>query len=74
VSAQRKRTIRLYRIADDGRPLLAGTLKAGSPAELVTLWHAFLATAMRGTYAACYRGEILGLESADEAAYAALAA
>ena len=61
VAAQRKRTIRLYRIADDWRRLLAGTLKAGSPAELVTLWHAFLATAARGTYAACYRGETLGL-------------
>ena len=32
---QRKRTIRLYRIVDDGRRILAGTLQAGSPAELV---------------------------------------
>jgi hypothetical protein len=72
--AQRKRTIRLYRIADDGRLLLAGTLRAGSPAELVTLWRAFLATAARGTYVAHYRGEILGLGAADEAAYTALAA
>ena len=66
--AQRKRTIRLY------RRLLAGTLRAGSLAELVTLWHAFLATAARGTYVAHYRGEILGLGAADEAAYTALAA
>ena len=72
--AQRKRTIRLYRIADDGRRLLGSTLKAGSPAELVAMWHAFLATAARGTYAACYRGETLGLVAADEAAYTALAA
>ena len=35
---------------------------------------AFLATAARGTYAACYRGETLGLEPAGEAAYTALAA
>jgi hypothetical protein len=56
MAAQRKRTIRLYRIEDDGRRLLAGTLEAGSPAELVTLWSVFLATASRGTYAACYRG------------------
>jgi len=53
---------------------LAGTIQAGGPAELIALWRAFLATAAGGTYAACYRGEILGLEPADEAAYAALAA
>jgi hypothetical protein len=40
----------------------------------VARWRAFLATATRGTYAACYCGETLGLEPADEAAYAALAA
>ena len=45
MASQRKRTIRLYRIADDGRRLLAGTIEAGSPAELVALWRAFLATA-----------------------------
>jgi hypothetical protein len=33
----------------------------------------FLATAARGVYVARYRGEVLGLEAADEAAYAALA-
>jgi len=44
------------------------------PSELITLWRAFLATAARGTYAACYRGETLGLEPAGDAAYAALAA
>jgi hypothetical protein len=38
MARQRKRTIRLYRITEDGRRLLAGTLWAGSPAELVTLW------------------------------------
>jgi hypothetical protein len=71
---QRKRTIRLYRIVDDGRRILAGTLQAGSPAELVMRWRAFLATATPGAYADCYRGETLGLEPADEAAYTALAA
>jgi hypothetical protein len=74
MAVQRKRTIRLYRIADGGRRLLAGTIQAASPAELVTLWRAFLATAAPGAYAACYRGETLGLEPADEAAYTALAA
>jgi len=48
MAAQRKRTIKLYRIAEDGRRLLAGTIEAGSPAELLTLWRAFLATTARG--------------------------
>jgi hypothetical protein len=74
MAAQRKRTIRLYRIAEDGRRLLAGTIQAGEPAELVALWRVFLAGAARGTYVALYRGSILGLDAADEAAYMALAA
>jgi hypothetical protein len=74
MAAQREQTIWLYRITEDGRRLLAGTIEAGEPAELVARWRAFLATATRGTYAACYRGETLGLEPADEAAYVALAA
>jgi len=74
MAAQRKWTIRLYRIHDDGRRLLAGTIDAGSPTELGVLWRAFLATAGGGTYAACYRGEIVGLEPAGEAVYTALAA
>ena len=49
MAAQRKRTIRLYRINEDGRRLLAGTIEAGSSAELAVLWRAFLATAARGT-------------------------
>jgi hypothetical protein len=70
----RKRTIRLYRLTDDGRRLPAGTIAAASPAELVAHWRAFLATAARGVYIAYYRGETLGLETAAEAAHAALAA
>jgi hypothetical protein len=31
----RTRTIRLYQLADEGRRLLAGTIEAASPAELV---------------------------------------
>jgi hypothetical protein len=72
--AQRKRTIRLYRINEDGRRLLAATIKVGSPAELAALWRAFLATAARGTYIAHYRGETLGLEAVGEAGFSALAA
>ena len=74
MAAQGKRTIKLYRITEGGRRLLAGTIEAGSPTELVVLWRAFLATARVGTYAACYRGETLDLKPADEACYTALAA
>jgi hypothetical protein len=74
MAAQRKRMIRLYRIADDGRRLLAGTLEAASPAELVAKWRMFLATAPRGAYVAWYREETLGAEASTEAAHLALAA
>ena len=70
----RKRTIRLYRITDDGRRLFSGTIAAASPVKLVAHWRAFLATAPRGVYIAHYRGETLGLEAAAEAAHVALAA
>ena len=69
--ARRKRTIRLYRVNENGRRLLAATVKAESPAEHSALWRAFLATATRGTYIAHYRGETLGLEAVGEAAYLA---
>jgi len=49
MAAQRKRTIRLYRINVDVRQLMAGTIEVGSSAELAVLWRAFLATAARGT-------------------------
>ena len=70
----RKRTVKLYRLNEDGRKLFAGTIQAGSPLELVTLWRAFLATAARGVYVAHYRGVTLGLEAADEASHVAMAA
>ncbi len=70
----RKRTIRLYRLNDDGRRLLAGSIEAASPAELVAKWRAFLATAARGAYIATYRGSTIGLEAAAEAPHAGLAA
>lgn len=70
----RKRTIKLYRLTDDGRRLPAGTIAAASPAELVAHWRAFLATSARGVYIAYYRGETLGIETATEAAHRALAA
>ena len=44
----RKRTVKIWRLQDDGRRLFAGTIVAGSPAELVAMWSAFLVTAERG--------------------------
>jgi hypothetical protein len=70
----RKRTVKLWRLNEDGRKLFAGTIEAGSPAELVARWRAFLATATRGVYVARYRGTTIGIDTADEAAHLALAA
>ena len=64
----RKRTIKLWRLQDDGRKLFAGTIEAGSPAELVAMWSAFLVTAERGFYFATYRGSFMGPETALESA------
>ena len=44
----RKRTVKLWRLHDDGRKLYAGTIEAADPRELVIKWSAFLATAERG--------------------------
>ena len=52
----RKRTVKLWRLHDDGRKLYAGTIEAADPRELVIKWSAFLATAERGVYFATYRG------------------
>jgi hypothetical protein len=68
----RKRTIKLWRLNEDGRKLFAGTIEAGSPAELVAKWSAFLATSERGAYFATYRGSFLGPEHALESAAGAL--
>jgi hypothetical protein len=44
----RKRTVKLWRLTEDGRKLSAGTIEAADPRELVLKWSAFLATAERG--------------------------
>ena len=38
----RKRTVKLWRLHDDGRKLYAGTIEAADPRELVIKWSAFL--------------------------------
>ena len=61
----RKRTVKLWRLHEDGRKVCAGTIEAADPRELVK-WSAFLATAERGTYFATYRGSFVGPEPALE--------
>ena len=46
----RKRTVKLWRLNQDGRKLFAGTIEAADPRELVIKWSVFLATAERGVY------------------------
>ena len=70
----RKRTVKLWRLHDDGRKLYAGTIEAADPRELVFKWSAFLATAERGTYFATYRGSFIAPEAALESAHDDLAA
>src|SRR5215470_7113468 len=62
----RKRTVKLWRLNEDGRKLFAGEIEAADPRELVLNWSAFLATAERGTYFATYRGSFVGPEPALE--------
>jgi len=62
----RKRTVKLWRLHEDGRKLHAGTIEAGDPRELVVKWSLFLATAERGVYFATYRRSFVGPEPALE--------
>jgi hypothetical protein len=70
----RKRTIKLWRLGEDGRKLFAGAIEAATPAELVIKWSAFLATSERGVYFATYRGSFLGPEPSRESDAGVLAA
>ena len=46
----RKRTVKLWRLNEDGRKIAAGTIEAADPRELVMKWSLFLATAERGDH------------------------
>ena len=61
------RTIKVYRLADDGRRLAAGAFKAASEQDLQLKWELHLATAADGLYIATHRGVQLGLGLASEA-------
>ena len=70
----RKRTVKLWRLNEDGRKIFAGSIEAADPRELVAKWSIFLATSERGVYFATYRGSFMGPEPALESDAGALAA
>jgi hypothetical protein len=70
----RKRTVKLWRLNEDGRKIAAGSIEAADPRELVMKWSLFLATAERGVYFATYRGSFVAPEAALESDADALAA
>jgi hypothetical protein len=69
-----KTTVQLWHLKNDGRKLFAGTIEAGSPAEFVLNWSAFLAASERGVCMATYEGSFVGLEAAVESEVGALVA
>ena len=70
----RKRTVKLWRLTEDGRKLSAGTIEAADPRELVLKWSAFLAAASERSTSPPYRGSFAGPEPALETDTGALAA
>jgi hypothetical protein len=62
------RTIKVYRIAEDGRRVASGAFKAASESDLQFKWELHLATAVGGLYIATHRGVQLGIGLASEAA------
>ena len=61
------RTIKVYRLADDGRRLASGAFKAASEQDLQLKWELHLATAADDPYIATHRGLQLGIGLASEA-------
>ena len=61
------RTIKLYRVSDDGRRVAAGAFQAASETDLQMKWELHLATAISGLYIATHRGVQLGVGLASDA-------
>jgi hypothetical protein len=61
------KTIKLYRIAEDGRRLASGAFQASSESDLQLKWELHLATAAAGLYIATHRGVQLGVGVASDA-------
>ena len=62
----RKRTIKLYRVSDDGRRVAAGAFQATSESDLQLKWELHLVTAAQGLYIATHRGVQLGIGIASD--------
>jgi hypothetical protein len=60
------RTIKLYRVSEDGRRVAAGAFQATSERDLQAKWELHLATAAGGLYIATHRGAQLGLGLASD--------
>ena len=61
------RTIKLYRVSEDGRRVAAGAFLAASETDLQMKWELHLATAISGLYIATHRGVQLGVGLASDA-------
>jgi hypothetical protein len=61
------RTIKLYRVSEDGRRVAAGAFQASSESDLQVKWELHLATAVSGLYVATHRGVQLGVGLASDA-------
>ena len=61
------RTIKLYRVSEDGRRVAAGAFHAASETDLQMKWELHLATAISGLYIATHRGVQLGVGLASDA-------
>ena len=61
------RTIKLYRVSEDGRRVAAGAFQATSESDLQVKWELHLATAVSGLYVATHRGVQLGVGLASDA-------
>ena len=69
-----KRTVKLWHLKSDGPKLFAGTIEAGSPAELVLNWSASIAASGNGVSFATYEGSFVESEAAIESEVGVLAA
>jgi hypothetical protein len=61
------RTVKVYRVADDGRRIASGAFRANSESDLQAKWELHLATAAGGLYIATHRGVQLGIGLASDA-------
>jgi hypothetical protein len=62
------RTIKLYRVSEDGKRVAAGAFQVASERDLQAKWELHLATAVEGLYIATHRGVQLGVGLASDAA------